>query len=97
MELHHLHVTDFGARTVGHRDTVAGSDVGIGGELVDLSGTTGGQDHGIGRKRLDPAALGVEHVEAENTVFGGADGTRSELGASDEVNGEVMFEHHDFR
>ena len=97
MKLDHLHVAYFGSRAIGHRNAVAGSDVGISRELVDLSGTTGSQNHGIGRKRLDATSLGIEHVESEDAIIGGADRARSEFGAGDEVDGEVVLEHHHLR
>ena len=97
MELDHFHVAYFGSRTIGHRDTIAGCDIGVGRELIDLAGTTGSQDDGIGGKRLDASGLRVEHMQPENTVFGGADRTGAELGAGDEVDCEMMFEHHHLR
>ena len=95
MELHHLHVAYFGARTVRHRDAVTRGDIGIRRELIDLAGSASGEDDGMGGKRLDASGLRVEHMQPEDTVFGGADRTGAELGAGDEVDREVMLQHHD--
>ena len=95
MELDHLHVTDFGARAVGHRDTVAGGDVGIGRELIDLAGAARRQHHRRGGEGFDASCLRVKHVQAKHPIFGGADRAESQLGAGDQIDREVVLQHLD--
>ena len=93
MELHHLHVADFGARAIGHRDAVAGGDVGVGRELVDLAGSARRQHHRRGGEGFDPACLGVQYVQAEHPVFVGPDRAETQLGPRDQIDREVMLQH----
>ena len=97
MELHHLHVADLGAGAIGHRDAVAGRDVGIGRELVDLTGTAGRQHHRGGGERLDASGLGVQDVQTEHPVLVGADRAEAQLGARDQVDRQVVLQHLDLR
>ena len=45
MELHKLHITDFGAGPMGHGDAVSSRHGGIGSVAVHLSETTGGEQY----------------------------------------------------
>ena len=96
MELDHLHVAHFGAGAIGHRDAIAGRDIRIRRELIDLAGPAGGEDDGIGGNRLDASGLGVEDVETEDTVIGRTDRAGAEFGSGDQVDRKVVLEHHDF-
>ena len=95
MELDHLHVADLGAGAIGHRDAVAGRDIGIGRKLVDLTGTAGRQYHRGGRERLDASGLGVQDVQTKHSVLGRSDRTKSQLRPRDEVDRQVVLQHLD--
>ena len=65
VKLDELHVGDSAAGAPGHRDTVARGRVRVAGVAIHLARSAAGEDDGGGRQRLDPAALGVERVDAE--------------------------------
>ena len=94
MELHHFHVAHLRARTIGHRNPITGGDIRISGELIDLARTAGSEDHHVAGQRLDSAGLSVEHVQPEHAVILRAQGAEPQLGTGDEVDREVVFEHH---
>src|SRR5581483_6783006 len=48
VELHELHVPDFGSGAKGHCDTVAGSDLWVGSVAVHVAEAACGQQHGAG-------------------------------------------------
>ena len=63
MELHELHVAQFGAGAIGDRQAVAGGHRGIGRFAIDLPGAAGAQNRLLGPdQRL--AVLGVPHQRA---------------------------------
>src|SRR5579883_934472 len=53
MELNELHVGHRGPRAVGHRDSISGGNIGVGGVEIDLSASTGGQERGARGEGLD--------------------------------------------
>ena len=82
MKLDHLHITHFGPGTIGHRDAITGRDVGISGELIDLSHAAGGQNNREGRERLHSARLGVQDVQAIDAIVGRTHLAATEFGVS---------------
>ena len=59
--LDHLHVHQRGPDPVGHRDSVAGADQGVGGGLPDLSDSSRGQDHVLRLEQLHGPVGDVAH------------------------------------
>ena len=82
MKLDHLHVTHFGPGTIGHRDAVAGRNIWIGGELIDLAHAASGQNNREGRERLHSARLGVQDVQAIDAIVGRTHLAATEFGVS---------------
>ena len=69
MELHELHVAQFGAGPIGHGHAVAGGHVGIGGFAIELAGPAGGQDRLLGPDhRLAVAAVPHQGAAADAVV-----------------------------
>ena len=97
MKLHHLHVTDFGPRAIGHGDAVAGRDVGIGRELVDLAQAARRQDDRERRERLDPTRLGIQHMQPIDAVVSRTHLAAAEFGVRQQIDGEMVFQHLDLR
>ena len=93
MELDELHVRDScpGAPRDGH--PVARRDIRVGRVKVDLAAAAGGQHHPQCPERFDLAGRFVEDVNAQAPVLRG----EAQLGARDEVHGEMAFEHLDVR
>jgi hypothetical protein len=92
MELDEFHVRHPAARAPGHGHAIAGGDIGIGGEQIDLARTAGGE-HGVARGKAQHAvALDVEHVSAQTALVVLADA----IGA-DQVDRDVVFEDVDVR
>ena len=56
MELHEFHVTQLGARAIGHRVAVAGGDGRVGRLAKELAGAAGRQHDGPGPDQGEPAA-----------------------------------------
>src|SRR6266566_4177224 len=65
MELHHLHVLEPNARPIRERHTIAGTDVAVGGERVDASEATRGEDHRLCRDRLESTTPHVDRNHAQ--------------------------------
>ena len=63
--LDHLHIHQRRARTVGHRDAVAGHDQAVGGRLVSLPGATASEDHVLGLEGFEATAT---HVACDHTA-----------------------------
>ena len=92
MELDELHVAHAATGTPGHRDAVAGGDVGVGRIQVHLA-RSAGCDHGVARGEGEHAlALDVEHVGAE-----AACARLAELVTGDQVDRDVVLEDVDVR
>jgi len=89
MELDEFEVGDFDAGAVGHGDAVAGGDVGVGGELVDLADAPVASITTGARNVAHASGAHVERVEAEELVWVAGILAR-EFRAGDEVNGEEM-------
>src|SRR3982750_3746961 len=68
------------ARAVGHRQTIAGRDVGIRGVEVDLARAARRQDHGPGDEAVHRSRAGIEGIRAEDALRGGA-----ETGGEDQI------------
>src|SRR5262245_9878098 len=81
MELHELHVAQFGARTKCNRQAVAGGHLGIGGLAIDLSGAARAKNGLLGpnqclaksfapHERAGAAPLVGEQIEREGVLPG---------------------------
>ena len=68
MKLNEFHVRDGRACAIGHRHTVAGRDVRIGGVEINLAATTRGQQNYTRCKSLDLAGSSIQHVNTHTTV-----------------------------
>src|SRR5690606_12582930 len=93
VELDEFHVGNTTAGAPGHRDAVAGGDVGVGGVEIDLACAAGGE-HGVAcANGRDVAAVDVEYIGAEAAFFVAA----PQLVGGDQVEADVVFEDVDFR
>lgn len=88
MELDELHVGDGGTGAIGHGDSVAGRDVGVGGIEVDFAAASGGEEDDGGEEGGDGIGIAVEGVGTEATILAWA----AEFVTGDEVDREMIFE-----
>ena len=95
MKLDHLHITDFSPGTIGHRDAVAGRNIWIGSELIDLAHAAGGQNNRKGRERLHSTHLGVQNVQAIDAIVGRTHLAATQFGVRQQIDREMMLEHRD--
>ena len=93
MELDKFHVRNRGSRAVGHRDAVAGGDIGIGCVEIDFPATAGGEEKIAAGEGFDLAGVAIQNVHPQATIEPG----KAEFLAGDEINGEVVFENLDLR
>ena len=63
-----FHVSDRHTRSVSHGDAITGSDGGIGGKGIDMSGAARGQHDGLSRKSGDLSGKYIEHIQAYYAV-----------------------------
>ena len=84
------------AGAVGHRDAVAGRDVGVARVEVDLAGAAGGQQGRAGEEGVHAAAADVQHVGAPDAVVAVAD-RAAEARLEDQVDRQVVLEDRDPR
>ena len=70
MKLNELHVRDRHPRAPRHRHSVTGRDVGVRCIEINFSATAGRQHDSIRTDRLHVAAVFIENVNAQATVFG---------------------------
>lgn len=82
VELEELHVHQRDAGTQGHRGTVAGVDVRVGGRAEDLAPAAGGEQGGLGFDQERLAGLDLEHQRTADHPFG----------VADQIDGEELVE-----
>lgn len=80
VELHELHVLDFGPDCGGEGDAVGGGDAGVGGLSVDFAGSAGGEEGGAGE---ECAGFGVADADG---------GTDAVVVVGEETGDEGLFE-----
>ena len=68
MELDKLHIADFDARPVRHRNSISSGNSRVRRVLVHLTNATRRQQHRGGLKGLHHFGMGIEHIEPEHTI-----------------------------
>ena len=93
MELEEFHVGNLGVGAVGHGDTIARGDIGVGRVEIDLAGAPGGEDGEAAEEGLDDIGRLVHDVGAEAAVLA----LPVRVACGDQVHGDVVFEDGDAR
>ena len=91
MKLNEFHVRNRHAGTPGHRNAIAGRDIGIRCVEINFAAAAGCQDDAVRANRFYFPGSFVEHVSAEATIFRGG----ANLRRRNEIDRHVVLQKID--
>ena len=90
VKLVEFHIGDTTAGTPGHGNTITTGGIRVTGIQVHLAGTAGGEHHVAGHKSLYRLLVTIQHIGTDTAIV-----CQAELGAGNQVNGDVVFQQRD--
>src|ERR1700739_2341016 len=91
MKLNELHVRDGCTGSPRHCDTIAGRNVRIGRNRINLPATSGGQDHPVAANCLYTPGYFVENISTDHSILS----CETKLAGSNQVDPHVVIENGD--